>query len=266
MQINWFTVIAQILNFLVLVWLMKRYLYKPILSTIDDREKKIAGQLADAKTKKDEAKAEQDEFNKKNEVFDQQKKEMMDKATAEAGAQSQKLLAEAKNNAKTLQDKLEKAAKDQQADLGQQMEQKTGQEVFAITKKVLADLADVNVDEQSVNVFIKRISAIKEVEKDEFKKALHLGPILVQSAFGLSEKQQNEIKNAVGKMLGTVPSFEFKTSAVLIGGIELTTNGYKLGWSIASYVNSFEKSLAEADKQKTADLTDKTHHAVKRSE
>jgi F-type H+-transporting ATPase subunit b len=49
MQINWFTVIAQILNFLVLVWLMKRYLYKPILSATDDREKKIAGQLADAK-------------------------------------------------------------------------------------------------------------------------------------------------------------------------------------------------------------------------
>ena len=146
MQINWFTVIAQILNFLVLVWLMKRYLYKPILSAIDDREKKIAGQLADAKTKKDEAQKEQDEFNKKNEVFDQQKKDMIDKATSEAATQGQKLLEDAKNNAKTLQDKLEKAAKEQQADLNHQMEQKTEQEVFAITKKVLTDLADVNFE------------------------------------------------------------------------------------------------------------------------
>ena len=263
MQINWFTVIAQILNFLVLVWLMKRYLYKPILNAIDDREKKIAGQLAEAKTKKDEAKAEQDEFNKKNEVFDQQKKDMMDKATSEAATQSQKLLEDAKNNAKTLQDKLEKAAKEQQADLNHQMEQKTEQEVFAITKKVLTDLADVDFEEQSVNIFIKRISGVKEDEKALFIKALHSGsgPILVKSAFDLPEKQQTEIKVAVNKMLGTKPSFEFKTSPALLGGIELTTPGYKLSWSIAAYVNSFEKALAATKQEKIIDK--KKHHAVK---
>jgi len=263
MQINWFTVIAQILNFLVLVWLMKRYLYKPILSAIDDREKKIAGQLADAKTKKDEAQKEQDEFNKKNEVFDQQKKDMMDKATSEAATQGQKLLEDAKNNAKTLQDKLEKAAKDQREDLNHQMEQKTEQEVFAITKKVLTDLAGVDFEEQSVNIFIKRISEIKENEKDQFIKALHSDstPILVQTAFDLPEKQQTEIKNAVTKMLGAKPSFEFKTSPALLGGIELTTKGYKLAWSIAAYVNSFEKSVAAAKQEKPLDK--KKHHAVK---
>ena len=57
MQINWFTVIAQIVNFLVLVWLMKKYLYQPILQAIDEREKKIAAELADAISKVAEAKA-----------------------------------------------------------------------------------------------------------------------------------------------------------------------------------------------------------------
>ena len=263
MQINWFTVIAQILNFLVLVWLMKRYLYKPILKAIDDREKKIAGQLADAKTKKDEAKAGQDEFNKKNQVFDLQKKDMMDKATAEAAAQSQKLFQDAKNNAKALEEKLEKAAQDHQADLNHQKEQKTEQEVFTITKKVLADLADVNFEEQSIKVFIKRISEVKEDEKALFIKALHSvsAPILVQSAFDLPEKQQTEIKSSVTQMLGAEPSFEFKTSQALLGGIELTTNGYKLAWSIAGYVNSFEKSIAAAKEAKPIDK--KKHHAVK---
>jgi len=265
MQINWFTVIAQVLNFLVLVWLMKRYLYKPILSAIDEREKKIKVQLEDAKNDKADAKTEQDEFNKKNQAFDQQKKNMMDKATADAAAQSQKLLEVAKNNAKTLQDKLEKTAKEQQADLKHQMEQKTAREVFAITKKVLATLADVNFEAQSVNVFIKRISEIKEDEKDLFKKALSSGsaPILVQSAFDLPEKQQTEIKSAVTKMLGTKPSFGFKTSPALLGGIELTTKGYKLAWSIAAYINSFEKSIAEADKQSPTSLIEKKRHAVK---
>ena len=56
MLIDWFTVGAQVLNFLVLVWLMKRFLYKPILDAIDAREKGIATELADADAKKAEAK------------------------------------------------------------------------------------------------------------------------------------------------------------------------------------------------------------------
>ena len=42
MLIDWFTVIAQMLNFLILVWLLKRFLYQPILDAIDAREKGIA--------------------------------------------------------------------------------------------------------------------------------------------------------------------------------------------------------------------------------
>ena len=42
MLIDWFTVAAQALNFLILVWLMKRFLYKPILHAIDAREERIA--------------------------------------------------------------------------------------------------------------------------------------------------------------------------------------------------------------------------------
>jgi F-type H+-transporting ATPase subunit b len=56
MLIDWFTVGAQALNFLILVWLMKRFLYKPILHAIDEREKRIAAELADADAKKAEAK------------------------------------------------------------------------------------------------------------------------------------------------------------------------------------------------------------------
>ena len=42
MTIDWFTVGAQIVNFIVLVWLLKRFLYKPVLAAIDAREKRIA--------------------------------------------------------------------------------------------------------------------------------------------------------------------------------------------------------------------------------
>ncbi len=71
MPIDWFTVVAQAINFLILVWLLKRFLYKPILHAIDEREKGIAAQLAEAEAKKAEAQKERDDFQHKNEAFDQ---------------------------------------------------------------------------------------------------------------------------------------------------------------------------------------------------
>jgi F-type H+-transporting ATPase subunit b len=67
MLIDWFTVCAQALNFLILVWLMKRYLYKPVLAAIDAREKRIAGELTAADAKKADAQKEHDTFQQKNE-------------------------------------------------------------------------------------------------------------------------------------------------------------------------------------------------------
>ena len=52
MLMDWFTIGAQALNFLILVWLMRRFLYKPILHAIDAREQRIAKEIADADAKK----------------------------------------------------------------------------------------------------------------------------------------------------------------------------------------------------------------------
>ena len=70
-------------------------------------------------------------------------------------------------------------------------------------------------------------------------------PILIQSAFDLPEKQQTEIKKAVDEILGTETQFQFKTVPEIISGIEITSNGYKLAWSISEYLNSLQKSISE---------------------
>ena len=90
MLIDWFTIAAQVLNFLILVWLMKRFLYKPILHAIDEREKRIATELANADKKKVDAQKESDEFKRKNKEFDQRRAALLSKATDEAQAERQR--------------------------------------------------------------------------------------------------------------------------------------------------------------------------------
>lgn len=253
MQINWFTVIAQIVNFIVLVWLLRRFLYKPILKAIDERENKIAGQIKDAEAKDAKAKKEQVEFAKKNEMFDKEKKKLMDKAIAEINEERQKLLEVARNEAIELRSKLEKSLKEMQENLNRNIAQKTQEEVFAIARKTLNELASKSLEEQSANIFIKRINDLKKEEKKQFVDAFKSGssPALVQSAFDLPKKQQTDIKSAVNEILGTETQFQFKIVPKIISGIELTSNGYKLAWSISEYLNSLQKNVSETLNNKT---------------
>src|ERR1700691_1252318 len=99
MLIDWFTIVAQALNFLILVWLMKRFLYKPILDAIDAREKRIANELANADAKKAEAQKEHEQFQHKNEEFDKQRAALLSKAADDAKAERPRLLDEARKAA-----------------------------------------------------------------------------------------------------------------------------------------------------------------------
>lgn len=253
MQINWFTVIAQTINFVILVWLLKRFLYKPVLKAIDEREKKIAGQLQDAEAKKAAAEMEQNGFRQKNDDFDRQKKLQMDQAVADSNTERQKLLAEAKDQADALRANLEKATIEDRDNQNRQIALKTQQQVFEITRKTLAAIASISLEEQSVNSFIRRLNESKDEEKKQFKEAFqsNSNTILVRSAFDLPEKQQGEINGAVDEVLGIKTRMEFKTAPELIGGIELATNGYKLGWSFSAYLNSLENSISGKMKEET---------------
>jgi F-type H+-transporting ATPase subunit b len=99
MLIDWFTVCAQAINFLILVWLLKRFLYKPVLDAIDAREKRIADKLADANAKKTEAQGERDDFQKKTQAFDEQRGALLTKATDDAKAERDHLMEEARKAA-----------------------------------------------------------------------------------------------------------------------------------------------------------------------
>lgn len=251
MQIDWFTIIAQILNFLLLVWLLKRFLYKPILKAIDEREGKIVSQIKDAEAKEKLAKKEQDEFSKKNKTFDTQKKGLMDKAVAEINEEREKLFESAKNDAAKLRLKLEEALKDMEENLNGDLAQKTQQEVFKIARKTLADIASASLEEQSANILMKRLNELTKEDKRQFIDAFKSGSklVLVQSAFDLPKKQQVEISSAVNNILGSETNFQFKTTPKIISGIELSSNGYKLAWSISEYLNSLQKSIFQMAKE-----------------
>jgi len=145
MLIDWFTVVAEAINFVILVWLLKRFLFKPILHAIDEREKGIATQLAEAEAKKAEAQKERDDFQHKNEAFDQERATLLNKArtrpkpnVSDCSTKREKMQTRCAPTAGRL--------RTEQQNLSQDIVRWTQKEVFAIAKKTLSDLAATSLE------------------------------------------------------------------------------------------------------------------------
>src|SRR5690554_5461937 len=173
MEVNWFTVIAQIVNFLILVWLLKRFLYKPVLNAIDQREKKISDQLREAAAKKADAEKEHDLFLQKNILFDNERAAKMDVVQEEVDAEKLRLLEDARAESNALRTKYDESLKQQEKDMQDTIKRKTREAVFSVAGKTLADIANANLEEQAIQVFIKKIENLDAANREELKNALH---------------------------------------------------------------------------------------------
>jgi F-type H+-transporting ATPase subunit b len=252
MLIDWFTVGAQALNFVILVWLMKHFLYKPILNAIDTREKRIAAELADADAKTTEAQKDRDEFQHKNEAFDQQRAALLSQATSEAKTERQRLLEEARQAADALSAKRQETLRNDAQSLNQAIRRRTQQEVFAIARKTLTDLATTSLEERLSDVFIRRLREIDDQAKAGLASSLKTAsePAIVRSAFDLPVQQRSAIQDAINRAFSADIRIRFETAPDLVSGIELVTSGQKVEWSIAGYIAALEKGVGELTQEK----------------
>ena len=252
MLIDWFTVGAQALNFIILVWLLKRFLYGPILNAVDARERRIAAELADADAKKAEAQKERDEYQHKNEQFDQQRAALFSKATDEANAVRQRLLGDARKAVDALSTKRQEALRSDANNLNQAIRRRTQQEVFAIARKALTDLATTSLEERMSEVFTRRLRTMDGKAKERIAEAIKTEsePAVVRSAFELPVAERAAIQKALNETFSAEVNIRFETAPALVSGIELTTNGQKIAWSIADYIRSLENGVDELLKEK----------------
>ncbi|MDA7089043.1 F0F1 ATP synthase subunit B [Pseudomonas sp. SA3-5] len=247
MLIDWFTVAAQVLNFVVLVWLMKRFLYRPILRAIAAREQLIAAQLAAAAGQKAEAQRERAEFEAKNQAFEAQRASLLSEAVAQVQLERQRLLESARQAAATMSAKHQQALRNDADKLNQALAQRVQHEVFAIARKALADLADCSLEERLVAVFIEQLQGLEASAQQQLAEAIALGtePVLLRSAFELPAAQRRLLQDALNHCFAGEIALRFERKAELLGGIELSCNGQRLAWSISDYLQALQQGVDE---------------------
>lgn len=248
MLIDWFTVIAQIINFLLLVALLKRFLYGRIIKAMDQREEKIAFRLADAERKRNEAEREAQAYRKKNQELDEKRQEMLSKVEGEVEGKRKELMKRARDEVDQVKARWREAVQREKDSFLQDLRQRAGRQVYTIARRTLADLANVDLEQRMTDIFIERIVNLDKGKRkaivESIKKPDH--EVVINSAFEVPTNAQQRITKAVKKTIDNGIDVQYRTSSDMILGIELKTRGHKIAWSIDNYLASLEEKIFQA--------------------
>lgn len=248
MLIDWFTVIAQAINFLVLMFLLRRFLYRPVLNAIDAREAHIVETVKNAEGQKAEAEKERELFAKKNEDFDRQRADLVNKAREDAKTAGERLLEKERQAVDASREKWRNALADEQKHFGEEAVGRIQEEIFATVRQVLSDLADASLEDRMVEAFCRRLRLAANAPGDKLAEALRAAPatILVKSAFDLSAEQQETLRQTLSESLPASAGVKvgFETAPNLVGGIELILDGQKAAWTIDDYLARLKSSVS----------------------
>ena len=242
MLIDWFTLCAQIVNFLVLVALLKHFLYGPILRAMDAREQTIARRLAEAEQQAAAARAAEQSFREKNREIAEKTAGMLAMAKQDADVRRAELIGQARQEIITLKTGWRDAVTREQEAFVRHLRQMAGHQVYAISRRVLADLCSANLEARTVDVFLSRLRDLDPAERQKFAEAVQAtdAVLTVRSAFPLSRALQDRLTAAVKDTIASGAPVDFETVPDLIMGIELKTRGRKISWNLENYLAILE--------------------------
>jgi len=248
MILDGYTIIFQIINFLILVFLLRHFLYGPVIAAMNEREQKIVGREQEAAASKKKAEEESRAFRRRAEELQRQEEEIMEQARASAQEKKGELLDEARREVDATRRRWEEAFEHERETFIEELRRRIGRQACAIARRCLIDLADARLEELTWNLFLDRVRALPDEEMSKLRKALSSSDyeITLRSAFDASEDRVTEIKDNLEDTLSDVDAdlnFSVRTDPTLVCGIELEVGSYRVAWSVDGYLYDIEEKI-----------------------
>jgi F-type H+-transporting ATPase subunit b len=231
MSIDWLTFFAQLFNFVLLVWLLNRYLFKPILKVVEERSLKIRNEIEKAAMREEDALKEKKLLAEEREEFEKERARLLSQAVAEAQREKERLITSAKEKER------ERAC----SELRKNIED----EIIGLTRKALEEVAHSSLEAQIAEVFIQKMGTMDA----ETRKALLADTargshaVSVKSAFDLPSSVRMYLEKNLREILGHEITCTFEKNPSVMCGIEMVTANRKVEWNFSQYLSSFRTTL-----------------------
>jgi F-type H+-transporting ATPase subunit b len=246
LQIDYFTTAAQVVNFALLVFLLKHFLYTPLLKLMDEREMKIISRQKAAEDAKREAQAEAQSYRKKKEELSAEHEELLVKAKEDAKEFRADMMKKARDEIEETKIEWQRDLQRQKDELIGDLRKYSGQQLYAISRRALRDLANEDLERQIMIAFINRLTNLEEPERGTIKEFLKDSEqiITVRSAFKVPEDIQQKIKDALTSHAEADVRVLFEIEDDLISGMVMSAKNVEITWSIAGYLDSLEADFS----------------------
>lgn len=245
MQVDWLTVAAQIVNFLVLVWLLQRFLYAPIIQAMERREARIAERLSDAEQKRQAADAEAEKLRRQQAELERARKDLLAEARDQAAQERRSLEHQTRSEVETQKrawlDQLSAERKTFLADL----RERSTDAIFELAGRALDDLASAELEAAMAEAFARQLAALDDEEKRKLADGAGRAGnrVTIESRFALDADAKVRLARAVHEELIEGIEIEHRTDPDLDCGIALQAGSQRVSWSMAHYLKGLEETV-----------------------
>lgn len=247
MHLDWFVFFCQIVNLLILVYLLKRFLYGRIIKAMDTREAKIAAIFADAEKSREEARLAAEKHDQRLQELEDRYQGMLNKAREDAEAHRQELMEKARAEVDLIQSRWLETLRSERVTFLHELRRLAGSQIYSITRRVLKDLADLDLDERIVEILSEKIQAMDEEERRKFREAISSdGKITVQCAFDIPPEARRKLDEVIRHSIAGAFDVEYEKSTDMMSGYEIRSDGHKIAWSMKDYLDTLEEKFYHA--------------------
>ncbi len=246
MTFDWFTFVAQLFNFFLLILLLRRFLYRPVLKIMDERQERIKAQVEEAQQREEHAAQTLTQYQEEKSRLLSERDSQLAQIQADVQIAKQELLKEARAEVDAQRKQWQEALAKEKEDFLSALEKRATKEVFESMRTALSHLADAELQEQVIRVFIGRLSQLSKGNQEAMRAALlHTkNQVQVVTSFGLTLEQKNELELALKAALGQSVNLQVQQNSELICGLELSIYDQKLAWSIANYLETLQATTS----------------------
>lgn len=243
MQIDWITVSAQIVNFLLLIWLLKRFLYAPVMRAMERREQLIAERLNEAQEREAVAERVAEEHHRKSDQLERERDEILAEARQAAEALKKEMLDEARASVAEARMSWQRQVQHEKQEFLDNLGRQASLHIQAIARQALSDLADGELEEQIVRTFIERLKGLARSTRGVMAEATDGARIA--STFELDSAVRGRLTRAVHECIADGLDVRYEQAPELLCGIEITSGGRRLSWNLAHYLDELGARIEE---------------------
>jgi len=240
---NWSTFVLEIINFLVLVWLLKRFLYKPVLEVIARRRAGIEKSLADAQAMKSDAEALQDRYQGRLADWEAEQRTAREKLNQDLQGERARKLGDMQAELETVRTRTQAAEQRRLADFRQQAELAALEHGAAFAGRLLGLAATEELQARLVEAALGELSALPAERAAGLvdRSAEAGGQVRVTSAFPLADEQCGRLREVLAKSLQVDWPVEFAADPELLAGLRVTMGATVLGLNLADELEGFAR-------------------------